>query len=76
MTSKNLQKALQLEGFYLKQIELAIQKAGSQNELSRILYGNENTLPSKISRAKNSSPYKLITYLKILQDIEKLKTQN
>ena len=67
----NLQKAKNLESDYLSQIQKLVETAGSQNQLSILLYGNENTLQTKLNRAKRSSPYKLISYLKILQDCEK-----
>ena len=69
----NLRKAKTLEADYLKQIQELIKKAGSQNRLSVFLYGNENTLQAKLDRAKKSSPYKLITLLKILEDYDKKK---
>ena len=53
----NLQKAKTLEADYLKQIQKLIKIAGSQNQLSIFLYGNENTLQSKLSTAKNSTPW-------------------
>ena len=58
----NLEKAKKLEADYLKQIQKLIKEAGSQNQLSIFIYGNENTLQSKLTRAKNSSPWKLMTY--------------
>lgn len=64
----NLEKAKKLEADYLKQIYALIEKVGGQNQLSIYLYGNENTLQSKLSRAKKSSPYKLMTLVKILED--------
>ena len=67
----NFQKAKNLESDYLSQIQKLIETAGSQNQLSILLYGNENTLQTKLNRAKKGSPYKLISYLKILQDCEK-----
>jgi len=69
----NLQKALQLEFDYLKQIQELVKKAGSQNRLSLFLYGNENTLQAKLDRSKKSSPYKMVTLLKILEDYDKKK---
>lgn len=66
----NLKKAKKLEAYYLKQINALIEQAGGQNQLSIFLYGNENTLQSKLSRAKKSSPYKLMTLVKILEDWE------
>jgi len=66
----NLQKAKTLEADYLKQIQILIKEAGSQNQLSIFLYGNENSLQSKLSRAKNSTPWKLMTYCQILLDYD------
>lgn len=66
----NLEKAKKLEADYLKQINALIEKVGGQNQLSIFLYGNENTLQSKLSRAKKSSPYKVMTLVKILEDWE------
>lgn len=69
----NLEKAKTLEADYLKQIHKLIKDAGGQNQLSIFLYGNENTLQSKLSRAKNSTPWKLMTYCRILIDYRKAK---
>jgi len=67
----NFNKAKMLEADYLKQIKSIIKKAGSQNQLSIFIYGNENTLQAKLLRAKKSSPLKLMTYYQIIQDYEK-----
>ena len=69
----NLQKAKTLESDYCSQIQKLIKEAGSQNQLSIFLYGNENTLQSKLSRAKNSTPWKLMTYCQILLDYDLVK---
>lgn len=69
----NLRKAKTLEADYLKQIHKLIEEAGGQNQLGIFIYGNENTLQSKLSRAKSSSPYKLMTYCRILIDYKKAK---
>ena len=69
----NLQKAKTLEADYLKQIQKLIKEAGSQNKLSIFIYGNENSLQSKLSRAKNSSPWKLMTYCQIILDYDLVK---
>ena len=66
----NLQKAKTLEADYFKQIQKLIKEAGSQNQLSIFLYGNENTLQSKLSSAKNSTPWKLMTYCQVLLDYD------
>ena len=72
----NLQKAKTLEADYLKQIQKLIKIAGSQNQLSIFLYGNENTLQSKLIRAKNSTPWKLMTYCQILLDYDLAKKKS
>ena len=72
----NLQKAKTLEADYLKQIQKLIKIAGSQNQLSIFLYGNENTMQSKLSRAKNSTPWKLMTYCQILLDYDLVKKKS
>ena len=69
----NLQKAKKLEADYLKQIQKLIKEAGGQNQLSIFLYGNENTLQSKLIRAKNSTPWKLMTYCQVLLDYDLVK---
>ena len=69
----NLEKAQMLEAHYLKQIQKLIKIAGSQNQLSIFLYGNENTLQSKLIRAKKSTPWKLMTYCQILLDYDLVK---
>jgi len=73
----NLQKAKTLEADYLKQIQILIKEAGSQNQLSIFLYGNENTLQSILSRAKNSTlkdkfktPWKLMALYRVLHDYD------
>lgn len=68
----NLQKAKTLESDYYGQILKLIEKFG-QNELSRYLYENDSKLQARLDRAKSSSPYKLISYLKILEDYEKAR---
>ena len=68
----NLQKALVLESDYLNQIQELIKQASSQNRLSIMLYGNENTLQSQLLRVKKSSPYKLMTLLKIIERSESM----
>lgn len=72
----NLQKAKMLEADYLKQIQKLIKIAGSQNQLSIFLYGNEDTLQSKLIRAKNSTPWKLMTYCQILLDYDLVKKKS
>ncbi len=72
----NLQKAKMLESDYCSQIQKLIKIAGSQNQLSIFLYGNENTLQSKLSRAKNSTPWKLMTYCQILLDYDLVKNRD
>ena len=67
----NLEKAKKLESDYLSQIHKLIIKHGSQNQLSIFLYGNENSLQSKLSRAKENSPLKLMTLYLILLDYKK-----
>ena len=51
----NLQKAQMLEADYLKQIQNLIELHNGQNQLGIYIYGNENTLQSILSRAKNST---------------------
>jgi hypothetical protein len=72
----NLQKAKMLESDYCSQIQKLIKIAGSQNQLSIFLYGNENTLQSKLSRAKNSTPWKLMTYCQVLLDYDLVKKKS
>lgn len=72
----NLQKAKTLEADYLKQIQKLTKEAGGQNQLSIFVYGNENTLQSKLSRAKNSTPWKLMTYCQILLDYDLVKKKS
>jgi hypothetical protein len=60
-----------LESKALDQIIRHISQVGSARKLSSLLYGNEDTLSSQISRAKSASPYKLASLLKILEDIDK-----
>ena len=69
----NFQKAKKLEADYLKQIQKLIKEAGGQNQLSIFLYGNENTLQSKLIRAKNSTPWKMMTYCQVLLDYDLVK---
>jgi len=72
----NIKKAKMLEADYLKQIQKLIKEAGSQNQLSIFLYGNENSLQSKLSRAKKSTPWKLMTYCQILLDYDLVKKKS
>ena len=69
----NFQKAKKLEADYLKQIQKLIKEAGGQNQLSIFFYGNENTLQSKLIRAKNSTPWKMMTYCQVLLDYDLVK---
>lgn len=69
----NLEKAKTLEADYLKQIQKLIDSHEGQNQLGIYIYGNENTLQSKLSRAKNSTPWKLMTYCQILLDYDLVK---
>jgi hypothetical protein len=69
----NLEKAKTLEADYLKQIQKLIKEAGGQNQLSIFIYGNENTLQSKLIRAKKSTPWKLMTYCQIILDYDLAK---
>lgn len=69
----NLEKAKTLETHYLKQIQNLIELHEGQNQLGIYIYGNENTLQSKLSRAKNSTPWKLMTYCQILLDYDLVK---
>lgn len=71
----NLQKAKNLESDYLSQIHKLIETADSQNQLSNYLYGNRHTLQAKLDRAEKSSPYKLMTLLKILDRYAKIDSQ-
>ena len=61
----------ELENKTLAQIETNIANSGSARKLSLLVYENETTLASQLARAKQSSPYKLATLLKILEKIEK-----
>lgn len=69
----NLEKAKTLEADYLKQVQNLIKEAGGQNQLSIFIYGNENTLQSKLIRAKKSTPWKLMTYCQVLLDYDLVK---
>ena len=76
----NLQKAKILEADYLNQIQNLIKLHEGQNELGRFIYGNENTLQSILSRAKNSklkdenkTPWKLMSFYRVLHDYELAK---
>jgi hypothetical protein len=69
----NLQKAENLESDYYSQIQKLIKDAGGQNQLSIYIYGNENTLQSKLRRAKKSSPWKLMTFCQIILDYDLVK---
>lgn len=69
----NIKLAKTLETDYLKQIQTLIELHEGQNQLGIYIYGNENTLQSKLSRAKKSSPWKLMIYCQILCDYDKAK---
>lgn len=76
----NLEKAKTLEADYLKQIQDLIELHEGQNELGRFIYGNENTLQSILSRAKNSklkdkfkTPWKLMSLYRVLLDYDLVK---
>jgi len=69
----NIKKAKTLEADYLKQIQKLIKEAGGQNQLSIFVYGNQNTLQSKLIRAKKSTPWKLMTYCQIILDYDLVK---
>ena len=79
----NLEKAQMLEAHYLKQIQALIELHEGQNELGRFIYGNENTLQSILSRAKNSklkdkfkTPWKLMSLYRVLHDYDLVKKKS
>lgn len=59
--------AIDLESLYLSELNKIIESYGSVDGLSMFLYGNKNTLRSKLIRTKKASPYKLNNYLEILE---------
>lgn len=76
----NLEKAKTLEADYLKQIQDLIKLHEGQNQLGIFIYGNENTLQSILSRAKNSTlkdknktPWKLMSLYRVLLDYNLVK---
>jgi len=76
----NLEKAQMLETHYLKQIQNLIELHEGQNQLGIYIYGNENTLQSILSRAKNSTlkdkfktPWKLMALYRVLHDYDLVK---
>ena len=72
-TKLGIEKAKTLEADYLKQIKNLIELHEGQNQLGIYIYGNENTLQSKLIRAKKSTPWKLMTYCQILLDYDLVK---
>lgn len=79
----NLEKAKMLEAHYLKQIQNLIELHNGQNQLGIYIYGNENTLQSILSRAKNSTlkdkyktPWKLMSLYRVLHDYDLVKKKS
>ena len=72
-----------LEADYLKQIQNLIELHNGQNQLGIFIYGNENTLQSILSRAKNSTlkdkyktPWKLMSLYRVLHDYDLVKKKS
>jgi len=63
----------ELESKILVQIQKNIDKAGSIDKLSALVYGNENTLHSILYRCKKRSPYKIATLFLCLEKISAKK---
>ena len=72
----NFKKELhELESKILTQINKRILDAGNTQRLSLLVYKNENTLRSILTRCKNSSPFKLVKLYLTLEQIDNAITR-
>ena len=61
----------ELEAITIASIESRIAESGGATNLSFLVFGTGSTIRSILSRARASSPYKIVALLRLLENIEK-----